>query len=73
MNTGGGYKAFEASCPNQALSSCSVLQIDGILVKCPCDNVEYSLFTGDATTKVEYPLKQYRVEVLSATMIRVYN
>ncbi|TRW26603.1 hypothetical protein FMM05_04300 [Flavobacterium zepuense] len=73
MNTGSGYRAFEASCPNQALSDCSVLQINGILAKCPCDGVEYSLFTGDATTKVEFPLKQYRVEVLSSTAIRVYN
>ena len=73
MNTGGGYTAFEASCPNQDLSSCSVLDLDGILAKCPCDGVEYNLFTGQATTPVKYPLKPYRVQILTSTSIRVYN
>lgn len=73
MNVGGTYTAFEASCPNQALSDCSILQVNGILAKCPCDGVEYSLFTGQPTTKVEFPLKQYRVQVLAPNMIRVYN
>jgi nitrite reductase/ring-hydroxylating ferredoxin subunit len=73
MNVGGSYVAFEASCPNQALSSCSILEIKGILAKCPCDGVEYSLFTGQPSTKVEFPLKQYRVQMLAPNMIRVYN
>jgi nitrite reductase/ring-hydroxylating ferredoxin subunit len=73
MNTGGGYTAFEATCPNQAMSTCSVLTINGILVKCPCDGVEYSLFTGQATTAVQYPLKPYKVSQISANVIRVYN
>src|SRR5690606_35178733 len=46
MNTGGGYTAFEASCPNQELSSCSTLEINGVNAVCPCDDVEYNLFTG---------------------------
>ncbi len=73
MNTGSGYTAFEATCPNQDQSSCSILELNGILAKCPCDGVEYSLFTGLATTSVRYPLKSYRVQVLSNTSIRVYN
>jgi nitrite reductase/ring-hydroxylating ferredoxin subunit len=70
FNTGSGYKAFDAACPNQALSSCSTLTIKGINAICPCDSKEYSLFTG--LSDLQYPLKQYRVEVIG-TVIRVYN
>ena len=73
MNTGGGYAAWEASCPNQDLGSCSVLSIDGINAVCPCDDVEYSLFTGLPNADLKYPLKSYRVQVVSQTVIRVYN
>ena len=71
MNTGSGFTAFEAACPNQELSSCSTLAINGINAVCPCDDLEYSLYTGDGPLK--YPLKSYRVEVLGPSMIRVYN
>jgi nitrite reductase/ring-hydroxylating ferredoxin subunit len=81
FNTGSGYNAFDAACPNQALSSCSTmdfkkldpldpLKIDYTRVVCPCDGTEYSLFTGQG--KLQYPLKQYRVEV-NGDMIHVYN
>jgi len=73
INTGSGYRAFEASCPNQAITDCSVLQINGIMAKCPCDDVEYSLLTGQQNAGLNYNLKEYRVEVLSSTAIRVYN
>ncbi len=70
FNTGSGYNAFDAACPNQALSSCSTMTIKGINAICPCDNKEYSLFTGQGG--LEYPLKQYRVEV-NGNVLRVYN
>jgi len=70
FNTGSGYNAFDAACPNQALSSCSTMTIKGINLLCPCDNEEYSLFTGQG--KLQYPLKQYRVEVNGNTL-RVTN
>ncbi len=72
MNTGSGYVAYEASCPNQQLSSCSGLTLTGTNVKCGCDNAVYSLFNGQAPG-VQYPLKAYRVQVISSTVIRVYN
>ncbi|WP_367268946.1 hypothetical protein [uncultured Flavobacterium sp.] len=72
MNTGGGYVAYEASCPNQELDSCSAMSLDGIMAVCPCDDVEYSLFGGQAAG-VEYPLKQYRVQVIGNGVIRVFN
>jgi len=70
FNTGSGYNAFDAACPNQALSSCSTLTLKGINVICPCDDEEYSLFTGQG--KLQYPLKQYRAE-LNGNILRVYN
>jgi len=71
MNTGSGYVAYEDSCPNQELSSCSRLTVDGINAVCPCDNTPYNLFTGDGGLK--YRLRVYRVEVLGPKVIRVYN
>ncbi|GEL10008.1 Ferredoxin subunit of nitrite reductase or a ring-hydroxylating dioxygenase [Flavobacterium glycines] len=68
--TGSGYNAFDAACPNQALSSCSTLTLNGINLVCPCDKEEYSLFTGQG--KLQYPLKQYRVEKIG-NILRVYN
>lgn len=71
FNTGSSYVAFDGSCPNQAISSCSSLTINGIEAVCPCDDAAYSLFTGQSPG-LKYPLKQYRTEV-SGSVIRVFN
>lgn len=82
FNTGSGYVAFDAACPNQPLSDCSTmtfkkldsvdpLKIDKTTIVCACDNAEYSLFNGQSAGK-QYPLKQYRVDV-NGTVLRVYN
>ena len=71
FNTGSGYIAFDAACPNQAISSCSTMSVNGINAVCPCDSAAYSLFTGQSQGK-QYPMKQYRVEV-NGNLIRVYN
>ena len=73
MNTGSGYVAFENTCPNQEITNCSILEINGILAKCPCDGVEYSLYDGGPTTPARFGLKVYRVQVLNNTNIRIYN
>ena len=65
-----GFNAFDAACPNQAISSCSTMTINGINAVCGCDNSEYSLFTGQGP--LQYPLKQYRVQV-NGNVLRVYN
>ena len=70
FNTGSGYTAFDAACPNQALGDCSTMTINGINAVCSCDKAEYSLFTGQGG--LQYPMKQYRVEV-NDQIIRVYN
>ncbi|WP_338407388.1 hypothetical protein [uncultured Flavobacterium sp.] len=71
FNTGSGYNAFDAACPNQALGACSTMTIKGINAICSCDSAEYSLFTGQSAGK-QYPLKQYRAEV-NGNVLRVYN
>jgi len=71
FNTGSGYNAFEAACPNQEISGCSTMGIDGINAVCPCDSAEYSLYTGIAEGQ-QYRMKPYRVQV-SGDNLRVYN
>ena len=52
INTGSGFLAWEANCPNQAPSSCSTMELSGgVNVVCPCDNNEYSLFNGQLLTE----------------------
>ena len=70
FNTGSGYNVFDAACPNQNLSSCSTLTINGIDAVCPCDSKSYSLFTGQGS--LQYPLKQYRVDV-NGNVLHIYN
>jgi nitrite reductase/ring-hydroxylating ferredoxin subunit len=73
FNAGSGnFLAYDAACPNQALADCSTMTINGINAKCPCDDAEYSLFTGLAAGK-QYPMKAYRVQMIDATTIKVYN
>lgn len=73
FNTGSGFTAFDGSCPNQAITDCSFLQINAPNANCLCDDVSYSLFTGLALgTTVEYPLKAYRVE-RNGTILRIFN
>lgn len=71
FNTGSGYNAFDAACPNQEAGSCAAMTIKGVNALCSCDKKEYSLFTGQAD--MPYPLKQYRVQVVNETQIRIYN
>jgi nitrite reductase/ring-hydroxylating ferredoxin subunit len=68
------YRAWEANCPNQYLSECSRMIINGVNAKCPCDNIEYSLFNGVGLNgEGEYTMKPYRVDILTKNVIRVSN
>ena len=68
----GAYNAFEASCPSHEPSSCSQMSINGINVKCSCENYEYSLYSGGTVNGGAYPLKYYRTQIMG-DVIRVYN
>ena len=72
FNTGSGYVAYDAACPNQALASCSTMTLSGIDAICSCDNKRYSLFSGQSQG-MQYPMKRYRVEQISEVSLRVYN
>ena len=73
FNAGSGnFLAYDAACPNQPLTDCSTMTINGINAKCPCDDAEYSLFTGLAAGK-QFPMKAYRVQMIDATTIKVFN
>ena len=71
FNSGSGYFAYDAACPNQPITQCSTLVVNAGFATCPCDDVVYSMYTGIADG-VQYPMKQYRVQV-SGDNIRVYN
>lgn len=73
FNTGSGYNAFDAACPNQELGSCSTMTINGIMAHCNCDDADYSLFTGQTDEPGhEYPMKPYRVS-RSGSVLTIYN
>lgn len=71
FNSGAGYNAFDGACPNQELSSCSTLNLNGNSATCPCDDAVYSLFNGQSPG-MQYPLKPYRVEV-NGNMLIISN
>ncbi|HUH50500.1 MAG TPA: hypothetical protein VLZ11_00170 [Flavobacterium sp.] len=73
FNTGAGYRAYEANCPNQYASSCSQLQINGIRAVCPCDELEYSLYTGLPVTEGDYAMIPYRVELRGGSQLYISN
>ncbi len=73
INTGTGVRAFEATCANHEINTCSKLTLNGVEATCGCsDALVYNLYLGLATTDTQYPLKEYRVSQ-SGTMITVYN
>lgn len=73
INTGTGIRAFEATCANHAVSTCSKLVLKGVEATCGCeDELVYNLFIGLANSKAEYPLKEYRVSQ-NGNMLTVYN
>jgi len=72
FNAGGNYRAYEANCPNQRVISCSQLQINGIRAVCPCDELEYSLFTGLPVSQGDYTMISYRIEQ-NGHILRVWN
>lgn len=72
FNTGSGFRAYDAGCPNQPVQACSTMTLSGIFAECPCDSEQYNLFTGLSNNNLPFPMKPYRVEV-SGNMLRVFN
>lgn len=71
---GNTFLAWEATCPNHAIRSCSSLELNGVLAICSCEDYQYSLATGqllngEATTKVPYSLLFYRIEKIGDVLL----
>jgi nitrite reductase/ring-hydroxylating ferredoxin subunit len=74
FNTGSGYVAYERSCANHNLQSCSVLTLSGLEATCQCtDAIRYSIFTGQIIAGTgDYGLVPYHVQQ-SGDVLRVSN
>lgn len=69
---GNSFLAWEATCPNHTVQSCSSLKIDGVLAVCSCEDYQYSLATGqllNATTKTPYSLLFYRIDKMGDALL----
>ncbi len=69
------YTASELSDPNHPPSSCSKMQVEGIIATCPCeDDNTYDIVTGQFTppNNEKYPMIQYRAERNGDT-VNVFN
>lgn len=72
MNTGSGFRAWDAADPNHEQTNCSLLTINGANAVCGCvDANTYSLFTGGSvgTPQLRCGLKEYRVSRSGNTLI----
>ncbi|NND62822.1 MAG: hypothetical protein HKN48_06465 [Flavobacteriaceae bacterium] len=69
------YTAFDLTDPNHTPSSCSKMEVEGIVATCPCGNDEnsYDIVTGQHQNDTEaYPMQQYRIQ-RSGDVITVTN
>lgn len=69
------YTAYELSDPNHPTSSCSAMIVEGAMAKCKCpdDNNEYNLLTGEhKSEKDKYPMLGYRIKK-EGNNLRIYN
>ncbi len=61
------YLAFELTDPNHVPSSCSRMELTGVIASCPCanDDNEYFITSGQHTTDPsgKYPMQQYSAQL----------
>ncbi len=67
------YLAFELSDPNHVPSSCSKMELTGVVASCPCtnDDNEYFITSGQHTTEPgsKYPMQQYNAQLNGNTVV----
>ncbi len=67
------YLAFELTDPNHVPSSCSRMELTGVIASCPCpnDDNEYFITSGQHTTEpdTKYPMQQYNAQLNGNTVI----
>ena len=69
------YTASELSDPNHSPSSCSKMDVIGIIATCPCDDGNKNdIVTGQFTppNNEKYPMLQYRAE-RNGDVVNIYN
>ncbi|MEO1011013.1 MAG: hypothetical protein AAFX53_06870 [Bacteroidota bacterium] len=75
MNVGANqFRAFEANCPNHVPNDCSTMILEVQTVSCPCDDFEYSLFTGQQLNRPDdgnryYDMLEYRARFGGTTVV----
>ncbi len=71
------FRAFEASCPNHAPSTCSTMVLNGQTVTCSCEDYSYLLFTGGMqnppSDKRFYNLLEYRTSFNGSDAVVITN
>ncbi|SRX52313.1 hypothetical protein [Aequorivita sp. CIP111184] len=67
------YLAFDLTDPNHVPSSCSRMELTGVIASCPCtnDDNEYFITSGQHTTEPgsKYPMQQYNAQLSGNTVI----
>jgi nitrite reductase/ring-hydroxylating ferredoxin subunit len=69
------FKAYDRKCPEQDQSACSPMVVENsIILKCTCDDNEYNILNGSPLTSTGTCFaKEYLVQVISPTVIRITN
>ncbi len=68
------YRAYDANCPNQYPSGCSIMSVEGLNAVCSCDDIKYNLFNGlGLNGEGQYPMKAFRIDIMGNGKIRIYN
>lgn len=70
---GSGYIAYDRACPHYGVNDCTAMTYDGLYLNCPCDSSQFNPLTGGVSNTVEYQAREYHVEMLSATVLRISN
>lgn len=73
-NKNNTYIAFERACPHIAVTDCSQMNFDGLYLNCPCDDSNFNIFNGGVSTSGNgYSAREYLVQVISSTSLRITN
>lgn len=78
MNVGfNQFRAFEATDPNHSPNSCSTMDLNGQTAVCPCEQYEYSLFTGQMLNRPDdgqrrFDMLEYRTS-FRGNVVSVFN
>lgn len=55
------FLAWDRACPHLQPQVCSRMNINGLLMECPCDQSKFSILDGSPQSNTPYAARQYRV------------